>query len=137
MGLGFLPNFWFLSHNFCSKYVRKSINGSKFSDNSQVSKKNFEPKIACWVCAKGKVTSVRKARKPSPIMTSPTRMSKPKSKNFLKIQTRRFPEYVDGLNSYLAQSAGELWSWKVSEHLAKKWRARDLKSYPDRFFIPI
>jgi len=34
---------------------------------------------------------------------------------------------VDGLNSSLAQSAGELRSCKVAEHLAKKWRLRNWK----------
>jgi len=45
-------------------------------------------------------------------MTSHTKNSNPKHPNFL-VETRRFSESVEGLNSSLAQSAGEL------RHLAK------------------
>jgi len=36
-------------------------------------------------------------------------------------------ESVEHWNTSLAQSAGELRSYEVAEHLAKKWRTRDLE----------
>jgi len=38
-------NFWFLIHNFGSRYARKPIKGSKDSDDSLVSKTNLIEKI--------------------------------------------------------------------------------------------
>ena len=67
-----------------------------------------------WVGAQGKVTIAKKVRKPPPIMMSPTSNPKPKTKSFILIQTRRLAESVDGLNSSLAQSAGELWNCKAA-----------------------
>ena len=37
-------SFWFLSHNFCYRYARKSIKGSKDSDDSLDSTKNTSQK---------------------------------------------------------------------------------------------
>jgi len=34
-----LVNFWFMSHNFCSRYARKSFKVSKDADFALVSKK--------------------------------------------------------------------------------------------------
>jgi len=54
-------NFWFLSkieclsHNFGSRYARKTIKGSKDSDDNLGSKNNLIQKMACWVGAQGQV----------------------------------------------------------------------------------
>jgi len=42
-----------------------------------------------------------------------TKNTKPKTKIFFSLQTQRRAEYFKGLNSPLAQSAGELWSCRV------------------------
>jgi len=58
------------------------------------------------------------------IVTSPPENPHRKRKKFFFVSTRRLSEYVEGLNSSLAQSPGELQDCKV---LQKKWLARDLK----------
>jgi len=40
-----LTTFWFLCHNFGSRYARKPLKGSKDSGDSLVSKKNLSEKI--------------------------------------------------------------------------------------------
>jgi len=47
---------------------------------------------------------------------------KPKTKNLFSILTTRLPESVEGLNSSLAQSPGELQDCKA---LQEMWRMRD------------
>jgi len=76
--------------------------------------------MAHWFGAQHHVTSATKARKHSPVMTSPTRIPLPKTKKkFFSIVTRGRVESAEVLKSALAQSAGELWSCKVEERLAK------------------
>ena len=62
-------DFWFLSrtrfvnHNSGSGYARKSIkSSSKDADDSQVSKKKLESKIARWVSAQSQVKSAKKSK---------------------------------------------------------------------------
>jgi len=40
-GVEMLTSFWFLWHNFGSRYARKPIKGSEDSDDNLVSKKNL------------------------------------------------------------------------------------------------
>jgi len=47
---------------------------------------------------------------------------KPKTKNIFSISTRRLAKFVDGLNSSLVQSSGELWRCKS---WSKRWPAQD------------
>jgi len=44
-GVGILTTFWFLWHNFGSRYARKQIKGSKNWDDGLVSKLNLSQKI--------------------------------------------------------------------------------------------
>jgi len=44
-------------------------------------------------------------------ITSLTKNLQPPTKNFFRVQTRRLAESFEGLYSFLAQSAGELWRW--------------------------
>jgi len=80
--------------------------------------------VACWVGAQSQVNLARTSRKHAPIMMLPTENIKPKTKLFFSISSRRFAESVDGLNSSLAQSAGELWRCKA---WTKKWPAQDIE----------
>jgi len=41
VGVEIFTNFWFLAHNFGSRYARKSIKGSKDVDFGLLSKKKF------------------------------------------------------------------------------------------------
>jgi len=59
-----------LSHNFGSRYARKSIKGSKDADHSLVPKKTLAKKIAYVVGAQGQV-NLPKMRKYALIVTSP------------------------------------------------------------------
>jgi len=61
---------------------------------------------------------------PNNAKTHPQRTLNPKRKSFLSILSRRFAESGDGLNSSLAQSAGELWRCKALQ----KSDARGLKT---------
>ena len=81
VGVKILTTFWFLCHNFGSRYARKSIKGSKDSDNSLVSKKNSSQKIGSldWRLWPGKVG--RKNAKAPPLVTSPRGVPRPE-KNF-------------------------------------------------------
>jgi len=78
-----------------------------------------------WRPGPGKVS--QKVAKYALIMTSLPENSKSKTKNiFFKISTRRLAESVDALNSSLAESIGELWSWKKLKSRSKKWFVQDL-----------
>jgi len=47
VGVEILTTFWYLCHNFGSRYARNPIKGSKASDNILVSKKKLDPKNWC------------------------------------------------------------------------------------------
>jgi len=44
-------------------------------------------------------------------MTSLRKNPQPPPKIFFRVQTRRLADSFEGLNSYLLQSAEELWRW--------------------------
>jgi len=106
VGVEILTTSWFLCHNFGSRYVRKPIKGSEDSDDSLVSKKNLSEKIGplYWRPAPRKQAKKQKKTFVTYLPENP----KPKTKKFFSISTRSLTESVDGLNSFLAQSAGEL-----------------------------
>jgi len=111
----FFTNFAFLDYKFRYRYVRNPTTGSKDSDDSLVSKKKLDPKI----CLIGLATRVgwrwRKRGKNASTCDDPHREPKPKTKVFFSILTRRLAESVDGLNSSLAESVGELWRCKPGQ----------------------
>jgi len=47
--------------------------------------------------------------KTTSLVTSLTKNLHLQPKNFFRVQTRRLAEHFEGLNSFLAQSAEELW----------------------------
>jgi len=49
--------------------------------------------------------------KTTSLVTSLTKNLQPQPKNFFLVQTRRLAKSIEGLNSSLAQSTKELWSW--------------------------
>jgi len=51
LGAEILTTFCFLCHNFDSRYARKPIKGSKYSDDSLVSKKNLSQKTGSYALA--------------------------------------------------------------------------------------
>jgi len=51
------------------------------------------------------------AAKTTSLMMSLTKNLQTPTKKFFRVHTRRLAESCKGLNSYLAQSAEELWRW--------------------------
>jgi len=49
-------------------------------------------------------------QKPTPFTMTPIKKTKPKTKNFFSVRTRRPAKSFEGLDSSLAQSASKLWS---------------------------
>jgi len=114
--------FCVLADNFGSRNARKSIKGSKDADHSLVSKKCSLD----WRLGPGK--DGQKNANPPPLVASPQRTPNPKRKYF-SISTRRLAESVEGYNSSLAQSAGELWP-EMSRPI--QWPTRGLKGFETR-----
>jgi len=54
------------------------------------------------------------AKKTNPFIVSSTKNTKPKTKKFFSVQTRRHTESFGGMDSFPAQSPGKLWSCKVA-----------------------
>jgi len=99
-----LFNLPLFGHNFLSRNVRSPVKPAKDSYYSQVSNRNLSQKLALRVGAQGPMMS-SKMCKPTPIMTSSTKIQ-----NFPFFKTRTtHSASLEGLNSSLDQSAGELW----------------------------
>jgi len=100
----------YLSHNFGSRYAKKSIKCSKDSDDNLDSKKTLSQKIGSlgWRPGQGKV---HQKAKNTHTCDDSTDNPKPKTKILFSVSTRRLAESAEGLNSSLAQSAGELKSY--------------------------
>jgi len=83
-GVEMLTTFWFLWHNFGSRYARMPIKGSKHSNDGLVSKKNLGQKIGLfvWRLEPGKVG--HKIAKTLPLVTPPQENSKQKLKKFFQ-----------------------------------------------------
>jgi len=113
-----------MSHNIRSRYARKSIKGSIDADFDLVFNKTLSPKMAHWNGAQGQEKMAKLTQKHLYLWRSPQKSSNPKRKKFLFICNSRLAESVEGLNSSLAQSPGELKDCKALQDL---WRTRDLK----------
>jgi len=107
VGVDILTNLWFMGHNFGSTYARKLITSSKDSDDNLASKKCWAKKLAHRIGVQGQVKLAIKPKN-TLLVTSPQEHPKPQNENFL-VETRSLAESVDGLNTSLALSAGELW----------------------------
>jgi len=107
-GSKILTIFWFLSHNFTSRYASKSVKGSKDSISSQESKKTLSKKNFVLAWGPGKV---------GPNMLSlwrnTQRTQNPSQKIFFTISSWRLAEFVEGLINSLALLVGKLWLAKV------------------------
>ena len=88
--------------------ARKPIKGSKDSDDNLVSKKTLSHKIGSLIWRPGLGKVGQKDEKTPLLVMTPTENPKPNTKKFFSILTRRFSEFLDGLNSSLAESVGEL-----------------------------
>ena len=61
-----------------------------------------------WIWVQGQVKVAKKTQKHRHLWRSPQRTPNRKRKTFFSISTRRLAESVDGLDSSLTQSPGEL-----------------------------
>jgi len=108
VGAEIFTNFCFFVHNFGYRYARKPFKGSKDADFGLVSKtiliQNDGP--MGWGTGPGKGGQKKQN---TPTCGGPPR--EPQTENekfFFSISNRRLSESGEGLNSYLAQSPGEL-----------------------------
>jgi len=98
----------YLSHNSGSRHDRRSIKGSEDADDHLVSKTILSQKSGSlhWRPRPSKVG--QKRRNMPSLLRHQQKKTNPKRKKFFYISTGRLAESVDGLNSFQAQSAGEL-----------------------------
>jgi len=98
-----------MSHNCRSRYAGKSIKGSKDADFDLVFNYTLSPKNGPLGWRPGPDKDGQNIAKTPLLVTFPPEKLKPESKNvFFSILTTRLPESVDGVNSSLTQSPGEL-----------------------------
>ena len=64
------------------------------------------------VRAQGQVKRAKKMQKHSHLWRSPQQTPNQKQNFFFSMSTRRLTESIEGLNSYLALAAGDLWPKK-------------------------
>ena len=109
-----------MSHNFRSRYARKSFKDSKGADFGLVSKKILSQDNGPMGCGPGPGEGGQKKQNHPHLQQSP---SKPQTEN-----ENSFFDCLDGsedgLDSSLAQSGGKLQHCKLAP---KFWRARNLK----------
>ena len=95
-----------MSHNFGFRYARKQIKGSKEADFSLVSKKTWTKNGSLgWRPGPDKFGQ----RFENTHTCDVTHREPQIKKSLLSIEPRRLPRSVEGLNSSLALTVGELW----------------------------
>jgi len=99
-----------LSHNCVYRYSSKSIKGSIDAGFGLVFNKTLRQKNGSMGWGPGPAKGGQKCENMHPSWRYLEKTPNPKRKTFFSISTRRLAESVDGLDSSLAQSAGELWS---------------------------
>jgi len=108
VGAEILTNFCFFVHNFGYRSARKPFKDSIDADFGLVSKKILSQNNDSMVWGPGPDKDGPKNAKTPPLMAFLLENAKSKTKTFFSISTRRLADFVEGLNSSLAQSPGEL-----------------------------
>jgi len=105
VGAEIFTNFVFFGHDFGYRYARKSFKGSKDADYGLVSEKILSHNNGpmSWGPGPGKCS-----QKHPHLWRSHPKTPHRKGKIFFSISTTRLAESVEGLNSSVAQSSGEL-----------------------------
>jgi len=80
--------------------------------------------MAHWDSAQGQAKMAKITQKHPYLWCFPQQTSNPKQKTFFSMSTRRLAWPVEGLNSSLALTAGDLWQAKG---VPVCWRMRSLK----------
>jgi len=99
----------FFAHNFGYRYARKRFKGSKDANFGLVSRKILNQNNGPMGWGPGPGKGGQKKQKHPHLWRSPQRTPNQKRKVFVSISSRRLAESVEGLNSSLAQSPGQLW----------------------------
>jgi len=107
VGSDFLLKFWFWSHNFRSRNANEPIKGSNDMNYSLVSNKTLSQKTGHWFDSQGLMTSTKMCE-PTPIMTSPTKKTKPNLSTFWKNMNYKTSRIFKGFEQ-LSNSI----SWRV------------------------
>ena len=124
MGAEIFTNFVFLSI-ISATDARKPFKGSKDADFGLVSNKILSQNTGSMGWGPGPGNGGQIKVKTPPLVAGPPREPQTENeKRFFSISTRRLAESVDGFDSSLAQSAGELWSCRGR---AKKMASAGLK----------
>jgi len=105
VGVEIFTNIAFFGHNFGYRHARKSFKGSKDADFDLVSEKILSHKNGPMGGSPGPGKGCQKHLN---LWRSSTKNPHYKRKHFISISTTRLAESVEGLNSTLAQSPGEL-----------------------------
>jgi len=98
----------FLSHNSGSRHARWSIKSSRDADDHLVSKTFLSQKDGSLDGHPGPGDVCEKCKSMPSLLRHQQKTPNPKRNYFFPILARRLAESVDGLNSFLAQSAGVL-----------------------------
>jgi len=118
----------FFSHNFGSRYARKSNKGSKDSDDSLDSQTILIQKIGSLGWRPGPEEIRRKGKNAPTCDVLHKCHQTAKEKKIFSISTR-LVESVEGLNSCRAHSAGELWIVMELKSLVEKVAAMVVKGF--------
>jgi len=98
----------FLGHNFGSRQARRSSKGSIDADDRLVSKTSLRQNFGPWDWRPGRVKVGQKNENTPTLRASPRRTPHPNQKMFFLIEPRRLSASVEGLNTSVAEAAGEL-----------------------------
>jgi len=98
----------FLGHNFGSRHAKRSSRGSINAGDHLVFKNSLSQNFGPWDWCPGPVKVGQKTENAPTLRASPRRTPYLNQKFFFKIEPRRLPASVEGLNNSLAIVAGEL-----------------------------
>ena len=98
----------FLGHNFGSRHARRSSKNSIDAEDRLVSKTSLSQNFGQWDWRPGRVKIGQKTENTPTLQASPRRTPHPNQKMFFLIEPRRLSASVEGLNTSVAEAAGEL-----------------------------
>jgi len=98
----------FLGHNFGYRHARRSSKGSIDAEDRLVSKTSLSQNFVPWDWRPGRVKVGQKNENTPTLQASPRRTPHPNQKMFFLIEPRRLSASVEGLNTSVAEAAGEL-----------------------------
>jgi len=98
----------FLGHNFGPRHARRSSKSSIDAEDRLVSKTSLSQNFGPWDWRPGPVKIGQKTENTPTLRASPRRTPYPNQKIFFLTEPRRLSASVEGLNTSVAEAAGEL-----------------------------